>query len=126
MLLPVILVHGNERKHIDRRLEETNIFAPAVPMKAVFGYSVRCVSLVCTLVAGAALVSVTRYSVGIIANKDSVVVLFRLINHPVLDKGIEHVAIKPALKHQVSEDSAHIAVGLWQHKRLLWFPFYRR
>ena len=88
-------------------------------MKAVFGYSVRCVSLVCTLAAGAALVSVTRYSVGIIADKHSVVVLFRLINHPVVDKGIEHVAIKPALKHQVSEDSAHIAVGLREHKRLL-------
>ena len=95
-------------------------------MKAVFGYSVRCVSLVCTLAAGAALVSVTRYSVGIIANKDSVVVLFRLINHPVVDKGIDYVAVDPALKHQVSEDSANITVGLWQHERLLWFPFHER
>ena len=98
MLLPVILVHGNERKHIDRRLEETNIFAPAVPMKAVFGYSVRCVSLVCTLAAGAALVSVARYSVGIVADKDSVVVLFRFIDHLVVGKRIEHVAVDPTLK----------------------------
>ena len=126
MLLPVILVHGNERKHIDRRLEETNIFAPAVPVKAVFGCSVRCVSLVCALAARAALVSVAWYSVGIIADKDSVVVPFRFIDHPVVDKRIEHVAVKPALKHQVSEDSAHIIVWLWQHKRLLWFPFQRR
>ena len=97
-----------------------------MPVKAVFGDTTRRVPFICTLAAGAALVSVTRYSVGIIADKDSVVVLFRLINHPVVDKGIDYVAVDPALKHQVSEDSAHITVGLWQHERLLWFPFHER
>ena len=67
-------------------------------MKAVFGDSVRSVALVCTLAAGAALVSVAWYSVGIVANKDSVVVLFRFIDHLVVDKRIEHVAVDPTLK----------------------------
>ena len=67
-------------------------------MKAVFGCSVRCVSRVCTLAAGAALMSMARYSVGIIADKYSVVVPFRFIDHPVVDKGTEHVAIDSTLK----------------------------
>ena len=126
MLLPVILMHGNERKHIDWRLEETNIFAPAAPMKAELGCSARRVSLVCTLAAGAALVSVARYSVGIVADKDGVVVLFRFIDHPVVYEEIEHVAVDPTLKHQIREDPAHIIVGLREHKRLLWLPFHGR
>ena len=126
MILPAVFVHGNERKHIDRRLKEADIFAPAVPVKAVFRDTARRVSFVCTFAARAALVSVARYSVGIVADKDSVVVLFRFIDHPVVHEGIKHVTVDPTLKQQVSEDPAHIAVGLREHERLLWFPFHRR
>ena len=76
MLLPVILVHGNERQHIDWGFKKADIFAPTVPMKAVFGDSIRRVSLVSALTSGAALVCVTGDSVGIITDKHSVVVLF--------------------------------------------------
>ena len=67
-------------------------------MKAVFGDSIRRVPLVSALTSGAALVCVTGDSVGIVANKDSVVVLFRFIDHLVVDKRIEHVAVDPTLK----------------------------
>ena len=70
--------------------------------------------------------SVARYSVGIVADKDSVVVLFRFIDHPVVYEEIEHVAVDPTLKHQIREDPAHIIVGLREHKRLLWLPFHGR
>ena len=55
-----------------------------------------------------------------------VMIFLRLINHLIVNKGIEYVAVNPALKHQVGEDPPHIAVGLREHERLLWFLFHRR
>lgn len=70
--------------------------------------------------------SVTRYSCCIVSDKDGVMIFLRLINHLIVNKGIEYVAVNPALKHQVGEDPPHIAVGLREHERLLWFLFHRR
>ena len=97
-----------------------------MPVKAVFGDTTSRVPLVCTLAAGTALVSVTGDSVGIIADKHGVVMFFRLVNHLVVGKGVEHITVNPALKHQLGEGPPHIAVGLREYERLLWFLFHRR
>lgn len=120
MLPPALFLHGNERKHINRRFKQIEPITLSVPVKAKFRLAAGHIAFVAALGTSPALVGVLCITIGIEAYKDCVVVVCRFINHAFMNKGIQHLLVDSPAIQEIGEHPPHIIVLRRQYK---WFFF---
>ena len=93
MPLPIVLVHGDKRQHINGRFKEIQPGTGSHPVEAVLRPAARDVAFVGALRDSAALVGVLGLALGIQAHKHGVVVAAGLVKHPTLYESVQHLPV---------------------------------
>lgn len=123
VLLPVLLVHRDEREHIYRRFKQAEILALAVPVEAVFGFAAVGIALEAAFAARAAHIRMSRNALAIEANEHSVMELCGFVDHLLSGKGVHHIAVESAPCQEISIHPTHIVVARGKLKRLFRLDF---